>query len=61
MERQKERTRKVTKTVNPQWHERFSFYVSETYATVDVCVFDTHLLTKDEFMGASRAAFVRAL
>ena len=38
-------------TLDPAWHEKFSFYVSESYATIDVAIFDSNLLMKDEFMG----------
>jgi hypothetical protein len=51
VERQKERTRKVKHTLDPVFNERFKFYVSETYATVDICVFDSNMLLSDFFMG----------
>ena len=51
VERQKERTRKEKHTLSPNFNERFTFYVSEPYATVDVCVFDYNMLLSDYFMG----------
>ncbi len=51
VERQKERTRKEKHTLSPNFHERFQFYVSELYATVDVCVYDHNVLLSDYFMG----------
>jgi hypothetical protein len=51
VERQKERTRKEKHTLSPNFHEKFQFYVSEPYATVDVCVYDSNMLMADTFMG----------
>lgn len=51
VERQKERTRKEKKTLNPNFHERFNFYVSEPYATVDVCVYSANKVMQDDFLG----------
>ena len=51
VERQKERTRKEKHTLNPVFNERFKFYVSESYAAVDVCVFDSTMLVGDYFLG----------
>jgi hypothetical protein len=33
------------------FNERFKFYVSESYAAVDVCVFDSTMLVGDYFLG----------
>jgi hypothetical protein len=33
------------------FNERFKFYVSESYASVDVCVFDSTMLIQDYFLG----------
>ena len=51
VERQNERTRKQKRTLCPKYNERFNFYVSEPYATVDVCIFDDTMLLSDYFLG----------
>jgi hypothetical protein len=53
VERQKERTRTLHDTNHAIFNERFTFYVSESYATIDLSVWDkTRVpLMKDDHLG----------
>jgi len=51
LERQKEKTRTVKKTLNPKWQADFEFYVSEPGASLEVSVFDWNRLFADELLG----------
>jgi len=51
LERQKEKTRTVKKTLNPKWQADFEFYVSEPNACLEVSVFDWNRIFADELLG----------
>jgi len=51
LERQKEKTRTVKKTLNPKWQAEFEFYVSEPGANLEVSVFDWNRIFADELIG----------
>jgi len=51
LERQKEKTRTVKKTLNPKWQAEFEFYVSEPGANLEVSVFDWNRIFSDELIG----------
>jgi len=51
LERQKEKTRTVKKTLNPKWQAEFEFYVSEPGASLEVSVFDWNRIFSDELIG----------
>jgi len=51
LERQKEKTRTVKKTLNPKWQAEFEFYVSDANAALEVSVFDWNRIFSDELLG----------
>jgi len=51
LERQKEKSRTVKKTLNPKWQAEFEFYVSEPGANLEVSVFDWNRIFADELIG----------
>jgi len=51
LERQKEKTRTVKKTLNPKWQAEFEFYVSDINASLEVSVFDWNRIFSDELLG----------
>jgi len=51
LERQKEKTRTVKKTLNPKWQAEFEFYVSDPQAVLEVSVFDWNRIFSDELIG----------
>jgi len=56
LERQKEKTRTVKKTLNPKWQAEFEFYVSEPNASLEVSVFDWNRIFADELLGKTTVA-----
>jgi len=51
LERQKEKTRTVKKTLNPKWQAEFEFFVSDPKASLEVSVFDWNRILSDELIG----------
>eukprot|EP01089_Gocevia_fonbrunei_P012896 TRINITY_DN3164_c0_g1_i2.p1 TRINITY_DN3164_c0_g1~~TRINITY_DN3164_c0_g1_i2.p1 ORF type:complete len:422 (+),score=167.06 TRINITY_DN3164_c0_g1_i2:461-1726(+) len=51
LERQKEKTRTVKKTLNPRWEAEFEFFVSEATAALEISIFDWNRFLHDEFLG----------
>jgi len=51
LERQKEKTRTVKRTLNPKWQAEFEFFVSDPKASLEVSVFDWNRILSDELIG----------
>jgi C2 domain/Calponin homology (CH) domain len=57
--RQKEKTKKVRKELNPKWNAEFKFYVEDPQAMLSVEVFNWDRLMSDEFLGYIEVPFAQ--